>query len=258
MEYTAGAELKNACLKQLLFFVALFFVSLSVATNFPATQKSTELVRNTDNEKEKEQNPIALLVSEERESEKDYNTYLDGSMDSALALYRNPQTRSAVALFYSGITGSSAISEAILSEANRNDISPSLAFAIAYMESRYKRKARNVNTDMSVDRGLFQLNSKSFPNLSDEEYFNAEINARHALSHFAWCLDASARNERIALCIYNAGEYRVKKGETPNMTLRYAEKVLSYKKSLDKRLEKEVGDDFFMKNSGQLAFVKLP
>lgn len=258
MQDIQGSELRSACLKIIAFFTALFLASLFVALHFPVTQKSAPFAQSFKLAREEEEEGVPVFVGESMDSEKDYTAYMDENMDSALSWYRNPLTRSSVVLFYSGITGSRAISEAVLKEASRNEISPSLAFALAYAESRYKRSARNVNTDNSVDRGLFQLNSKTFPSLSDEDYFNVELNAKYALSHLAWCLDASKRNEKTALCIYNAGEYRVKKGSTPNMTLRYAERILSYKRALDARLEKDVRDEFFLNKSGELAFVKLP
>ncbi|UKI53636.1 MAG: transglycosylase SLT domain-containing protein [Treponema sp.] len=61
---------------------------------------------------------------------------------------------------------------AILEEAEKNDIPLSLAFALAYTESHYNVNAVNKNRNSSIDRGLFQLNNRSFPQLKEEDFFN--------------------------------------------------------------------------------------
>jgi hypothetical protein len=46
------------------------------------------------------------------------------------------------------------------------------AVAIAMAESGLNPNATNVNTDGSVDRGLWQINSKAHPDISDSSAFN--------------------------------------------------------------------------------------
>ena len=154
--------------------------------------------------------------------------------DVALRFYRSDKTRNAVVAFYSELTGNRDVSTVILKYADQNNISPSLAFAIAWEESRFTTKAVNRNA-ASVDRGLFQLNSKAFPNLSEEEMFDPEINASNGLSHLRFCIDQSG-NEVAALAMYNAGTTAVRDGKTPKHTLDYVSRVLAYRENANRGL----------------------
>lgn len=49
---------------------------------------------------------------------------------------------------------------------------PDLAVRVAKCESNLDCQAVNINTDSSRDRGLFQINEKWHPEVSDEEAFN--------------------------------------------------------------------------------------
>lgn len=75
-------------------------------------------------------------------------------------------SRADVLWFYNHIIGNEAITKTILENANKNNISPALAFALAWEESRYQTRAVNKNSS-SIDRGLFQLNNKAFPALGE-------------------------------------------------------------------------------------------
>ena len=159
--------------------------------------------------------------------------------DKILALYRNAQSRPAVEWFYSRITASREIALAILEFADKNEISPNLAFAVAYVESRYKTTAKNVNDNHTIDRGLFQLNSASFTNLSEDEFYNPRVSARYGLSHLRYCIDV-AGNEITGLAIYNAGASRVKNNSTPQKTLNYVAKITNYRNRLESQFAGEV------------------
>lgn len=152
--------------------------------------------------------------------------------DIGLSLYRDEENRQMVEAFYTYITGSETVTNAILTNADANNIPLSLAFALAYIESRYKSRAVNVNKNASIDRGLFQLNSGTFTKLSEEEFFDPEINAKMGLKHLRFCLD-TAGNEVAALAMYNAGTTKVKTGTTPQKTLDYVSKIIEYKNGLD-------------------------
>ena len=159
--------------------------------------------------------------------------------DKILALYRNAQSRPAVEWFYSRITASREIAQAILEFADKNEISPNLAFAVAYVESRYKTSAKNENENKTVDRGLFQLNSATFTQLSEEEFYNPRISAKYGLSHLRYCIDV-AGNEITGLAIYNAGAARVKNNNTPQKTLNYVAKITNYRNRLESQFAGEV------------------
>jgi soluble lytic murein transglycosylase-like protein len=105
-------------------------------------------------------------------------------------------------------------------------VRPSLSFALALEESDFKVDALNKNGD-SVDRGLFQLNSKSYPRLDIPSFYDPGTNARYGISHLKSCL-VQAGNEVAALAMYNAGNGRVERGATPQKTLNYISRILAY------------------------------
>ena len=159
--------------------------------------------------------------------------------DPGLALYRQPSSRSAVEWFYLHVTGSRETALPILEEADKNDIPLSLAFALAYTESRYKPNAVNKNKNASIDRGLFQLNNRSFPQLTEEEFFNPKVSAKYGMSHLKFCMGI-AGNEVSGLAMYNAGTTKVRQNLTPQSTLNYVGNIMAYRDRLDKLFAEEV------------------
>lgn len=175
------------------------------------------------------------------------------AVDPALALYRSEISKADVLWFYNHITGNETITRIILDHANKNNISPSLAFALAWEESRYQVKAVNKNAN-SVDRGLFQLNNMAFPKLTEKDFYNPEINARNGLTHLRYCIDLSG-NEVAALAMYNAGTTKVRNDKTPKRTLDYVSRILNYKEGLEKLFVQQVAIRYAVgkDNSVQLA-----
>ena len=159
--------------------------------------------------------------------------------DPGLVLYRQPSSRSAVEWFYLHVTGSRETALPILEEADKNDIPLSLAFALAYTESRYRPNAVNKNKNASIDRGLFQLNNKSFPQLTEDEFFNPRVSAKYGMSHLKFCMGI-AGNEVSGLAMYNAGTTKVKQNNTPQSTLNYVGNIMAYRDRLDKLFAEEV------------------
>ncbi len=149
------------------------------------------------------------------------------------------QTRLRHIEYYTVVTGDREIAELIYDEAVKYNIDPELAFALSFCESGFRRYAVNENRN-SIDRGLFQLNSRSFPNLKEEDFFNPEINVPLGIAYLRYCLDIGG-NEVAALAMYNAGPNRVKDNRTPNMTLNYISKVQGYKGHLEQGL---IPEDF--------------
>ena len=148
--------------------------------------------------------------------------------------------------FYSQVTKSREITEAILAAADINDISIPLAFSLAWVESSYRIKALNRNSN-SVDRGLFQLNSRTFPNLHEEQFYDPRTNAEYGLAHFRYCLEVGD-NELVALAIYNAGVNRVRRG-TPYSTLHHVARILDNKRELFESFTQ------MLKDNGEIANV---
>jgi len=145
--------------------------------------------------------------------------------------YLQGDTKKAVVEFFSALTKSRMVATAILENAVENEIPAGLAFAIAYEESRFNPKALNENAT-STDRGLFQLNSLTFPEMSDAEAFDPVYNSREGVKYFKHVLDI-AGNEVSALAMYNAGRTRVSKTGAPVTTLSYISRVLNYEKNID-------------------------
>jgi hypothetical protein len=138
-----------------------------------------------------------------------------------------------VAAFFGNITGSPELAGAVLDNALVFDIPPALAFSLCWEESRYNPKAVNrKNRNLTVDRGLFQLNDASFPNLQEDQFFNPYVNSWYGLSHLRWCLD-TAGTEVAALAMYNAGASRVRTGGTPKMTLDYISRILDRERKIE-------------------------
>jgi hypothetical protein len=155
--------------------------------------------------------------------------------DRILALYRNTQTQSGVFDFFTEICDSAEIAEVILYNANLFDIPPALAIALAWEESRFNPGAvNNKNQNESIDRGLFQLNDRSFPRLEIQAFFNPETNAWYAMNHLRHCLDTGG-TEIAALAMYNAGTNRVRGAGTPKVTLDYISRILENRWEIEDR-----------------------
>jgi hypothetical protein len=155
---------------------------------------------------------------------------LDLSSDSlsVLTLYRHPALRDAVIDFFVSLTGNEEVALVNLYYADKYKISPFLIFALIYQESGFRPTVVSLNSS-SVDRGLYQLNSKTFPNLQDDDFFNVDTNVRHGISHLIWCLKQAKGNESKALAIYNAGYGRVMTGSIPLSTQAYVRNIHAYK-----------------------------
>jgi len=148
------------------------------------------------------------------------NTY----NDPISQLYSNSKTKDQVLKFFSAITNSEKVAKAILDNSIANKVRPSLAFAVAYVESRYNPKARSTNTVGSLNRGLFQLNSSVFGRISDRLVLDPYHNARLGIGHLQEYLSESD-DEFTALAAYNAGITRISEKGVPGMTFKYISEV---------------------------------
>jgi hypothetical protein len=153
--------------------------------------------------------------------------------DHIRELYNQPESRELVIDFFTELCPSREIVEAVLTNANWFNIPPALAFALAWEESQLNPLAVNTkNKDGSIDRGLFQLNSRSFPHLELQAYFSPEVNSWHGMSHLRYCLD-TGRTEIAALAMYNAGTGRVAVSGAPKATLDYISRILENKNKIE-------------------------
>ncbi|MCL2805392.1 MAG: lytic transglycosylase domain-containing protein [Treponema sp.] len=155
--------------------------------------------------------------------------------DPVLEYYRNPDFKEWVVDFFAGICRSREIAQAILENTDRYNVPPALAFALSWEESRFNPRAINrSNRDGSIDRGLFQLNNRSFPHLEIPVFYEIETNARYGISHLRHCLD-SGGSDVSALAMYNAGAGRVRSTGAPHVTLNYASRILENRQRIESR-----------------------
>ncbi len=154
------------------------------------------------------------------------------------AYFQNPDTRIMTISFFEKLTGDYKIATAILDESIAKGVPPALAFALAYEESGYDPKAFNRNPE-SVDRGIFQLNSSSFPSLGIADFYDVKTNVRLGVAHLAFCLKQGG-NDVAALAVYNAGLGRVSKGGTPRRTLDYIYRITGNRDRLEALFEAQV------------------
>jgi hypothetical protein len=153
--------------------------------------------------------------------------------------YGDEELRPEVIAFFGYLTGSVELARPVLENALRFNIPPALAFALSWEESRYNPRALNrANRDKTSDRGLFQLNSASFPRLSEAELFDPAINAYYGLSHLRWCLDTGG-SEVAGLAMYNAGTGRVRGGGTPKNTLDYVSRIQESRRKIEDLFQNE-------------------
>ncbi len=159
-----------------------------------------------------------------------------------LALYREDLTHAAVEEFFISITGSPDIALPILYHAERAGISLSLVFSLAYVESRFAPDAVNINATSS-DRGLFQLNSRTFRGLTEEDFFHPDVNTLHGIEYLEWCL-AHTSSEEQALVAYNAGLSRARRNDVPQSTRVYISRIMAYRRTLNERFRTYIQNRF--------------
>ncbi|MDR2942923.1 MAG: lytic transglycosylase domain-containing protein [Treponema sp.] len=180
--------------------------------------------------------------------------------DPVMEYYHSSEYKNWVIDFFTDICSSREIAQVILQNSDEFEVPASLAFALCWEESRFNPRAvSRPNRDGSIDRGLFQLNNRSFPDLDTPAFFNVQYNARYGISHLRYCLDFGG-SEVSALAMYNAGAGRVTSTGAPNVTLNYISRILENKSKIESRfhtmLIKEEEKRYTEKeqNSPQLQF----
>lgn len=149
-----------------------------------------------------------------------------GEDDLGYLLFMDDCTRNPLMAYLDSLTGSDEISWAIVKASVKHDIPLQLSFALAFAESSYNSEAVNYN-EITIDRGLFQLNNRSFPHLEETDFFDPVKNADYGIAYLKHCLKR-AGNEVTALAMYNAGPARVTDRGAPERTLHYIDKVFDY------------------------------
>lgn len=221
--------------------LVLFLLPLLHAGSSFDNEDSAFSADSADNYNDGTDYPFSAVITDMNlYSPDDFMTRLvmSGDQDIGLALYEDPAFRERILVYYEGITGSREIADAVLRNAWENEIPFTLAFSLMWTESRFNPNAFNRNS-VTIDRGLFQLNSASFPDMTKAEFYDIEINAKTGLSYLRYCLN-SGDSEIIALAMYNAGHYRVNSTGAPKMTLEYISKIFEYKEQLERDFERYI------------------
>ena len=213
-----------------LFFACFVFFTLVLYGFFPARGETIE-----------EESPPIVSIDDAAIDEWDalskpvvLTLNMEGVQDLITIVYSDPELREEAVAFFEELTGSYEIAEVILANAHVLEISPALAFSLCAEESAYKVRAYNRNQNNTIDRGLFQLNSASFPKLEPEDFFDPIVNTWHGLSYLRWCLD-TAGSDVAGLAMYNAGVTRVRQVGTPKSTLDYISRILERQRKIEER-----------------------
>lgn len=154
------------------------------------------------------------------------------SDDAILALYRNDHLRPLVVEYYAHLTQDRSVALAILETCDTLDLDPSLGFALAWNESRFDPNAVNYNPS-TMDRGLFQLNSRTFSRLDRKTVFNPKSNAEHGLAYYKMALTRLGSEEK-ALGYYNSGIGLVSDRALPQRTQSYIKRILADRDRMDR------------------------
>lgn len=138
-------------------------------------------------------------------------------------------------------TGDSKITEAILRAALENEIPVTVAFGLAWSESRFDPRAKNGihNRNGTSDWGLFQLNDAYRSNWNTGDFFDPYKNANEAMDHLRNLMDRHGDNMVICLAAYNAGSRGIKKGVSYN-TLMHINNILNYSNKLEEKINEVV------------------
>ena len=179
--------------------------------------------------------PEVVVETKQEEGSAFLSRTAEAVPDAILELYRDPEYSEWVIDFFTGICLNGEIAQAIMKNADEFEVPPALAFALSWEESNFNPRAVGPrNSDGSIDRGLFQLNNRSFPGLELAAFFDIRINAYYGISHLRHCLDLGG-SEVSALAMYNAGAGRVKGAGTPKVTLDYISRILENQRKIENR-----------------------
>ncbi len=140
-----------------------------------------------------------------------------------------------IIVFYTQFTNSHVIAESIIRNALYYKMPINLAFALAYAESRFNPRAFNINTDGSIDRGLFQLNNSYRQDWKIKDFFNIEKNVKEGIRYWATECNKNDRTMPITFIAYNMGPYS-ESALTSTIPLRragYVGDILAYEDMLN-------------------------
>ena len=154
------------------------------------------------------------------------------SADALLTLYRDDHLRPLLVDYYTRLTADRTVALAILETCDHLGIDPSLGFSLAWNESKFNPRAVNYNPT-TMDRGLFQLNTKTFPELGRKAVFDPWLNAKMGLAFYKYAFDHLGSEEK-ALGYYNSGIGLLTDRPLPRSTQAYVKKILADRERMDR------------------------
>ena len=137
--------------------------------------------------------------------------------------------------FMCDITKDPELSKLIIKYSRINNIEETLLLALIKTESSLDPLAENYNLNGTIDRGLCQLNSRTFSQLDKDIFFNPESNIKYGAELLSWCLKKSGNNIIKALAFYNAGIGNVANKKVGEFTLDYINNIIKKKSELDQQ-----------------------
>lgn len=210
----------------LMFLFSFFFIGSQQNTSDYFTLWQFDITKNVSAKKILQKQAINLVDIE------DFIARNLMSTDPLKNLYNEPATRWIVEDFLVKKTGSKEIVDTVLLYTNKKNLSIKTVFALVFVESSYSKQAVNYN-ETSKDLGLFQLNTTTFRHLTNEDFFHLETNVNMGTSYLKYAFNLDP-DPQIALAIYNAGPRRPLRGETPDSTKLYVQKILAQADALEK------------------------
>lgn len=118
----------------------------------------------------------------------------------------------------------------IMEEALKQNVPVNLAIALAFGESSLNERVYNQN-ERSIDRGLFQLNNKSYPFLTKDQFYDPIVNTKYGIAHLKEEFRKTGSYE-VSLVNYNCGNInRINVG-----TFEHVVRILNKEKELNEML----------------------
>lgn len=136
--------------------------------------------------------------------------------------------------------------ETIYKESKKNDVSPTLAMSMVYVESGWKKTAVSHMGACGLTQVIPKYTGKITKKYSCEQLKNPRLSIKVGLKTFRWWINYHEKNQpknrkytkeellKRALCSYNAG-FRCKGKKPSKGGMRYAEKIYKLKHKIESR-----------------------
>ena len=216
--------------------IAIFLMVGMVAPHIPASALTQPVSKATI--------AIAMLNPPVDENVNEFDPYkTDNELVSSEVLYSQALKADVERRFYLDLVhGNRRVLEAIYTYSG--DLNKDFVFALLLQESEGDPAAHNDNLNkagiiVSTDYGLFQLNSKSYPNLTEEQLLQIETNVKYGIGHIRGELKYWNGNVRKALWTYNAGQNGILDG-VPKRTIAYATEIIADTRAIAARRDQYI------------------